>query len=118
MTNLVATGTDESGQASGTLIGTYFPSWTQNGLTAPYGSLVGEINNVFFYLGTNFNLNAPATGTLSLYYWDSDSYNNSQFVTVSIENSVSTVPTPTTFWLFGSGLMGLIGLQKANKWAA
>src|SRR5262245_60758939 len=40
---LVATGSDESGETAGTVIGSIFPLWTQDGFTAPYGSLVGQI---------------------------------------------------------------------------
>ena len=41
--NRIATGTDESGEAAGTLIGIDFGTWTQNGLSAPFGTLVGEM---------------------------------------------------------------------------
>jgi len=115
VTDLFATGTDDSGQPSGTLIGSSFGYWTQNGLAAPFGSLVGKINNVFFLLGTNFSSVAPENGTLSLYYWDSDAVNNAQFVTVSIENGISEVPVPAAAWLFGSGLVGLLAFNRRHK---
>ncbi|WP_309644799.1 hypothetical protein, partial [Phenylobacterium sp.] len=47
----IATGTDESGEPAGTLIGSPFAAWTQNGLTAAYGSLVGEIGGIYKVLG-------------------------------------------------------------------
>jgi hypothetical protein len=49
--DLFATGSDESGAAAGTLIGEAFPLWNQFGITAPYGSLVGEIGGVYQLLG-------------------------------------------------------------------
>ncbi len=112
VTDLFATGADESGESAGTLIGTSFANSTQNGFSAPFGSLVGEINNVFFLLGTNFNLNAPEAGTLSLYFWDENAFDNTQLVTVSIEDGKTVVPIPAAVWLFGAGLIGLIGIRK------
>lgn len=114
-----ATGSDESGEAAGALIGSRFSSnFNHNGLSAPYGSLVGEINNNFFLLGTSFDLPAPESGELSLFYWDSVAADNADFVTVSIttnDNSVSAVPVPAAFWLFGSALAGMVGMRKKAK---
>ncbi len=33
-------------------------------------------------------------------------------------NSVATVPVPAAVWLFGSGLMGLMGMRKKAKLSA
>ena len=46
---------------------------------------------------------APISGTLSLYYWDSNYLDNREFVTVD----VSTVPEPGTVTLLGAGLLAL-----------
>ena len=110
--DIYATGTDDSGGAAGSLIGQSFGPLTQNGLTAAYGALVGEINNSFFLLGTNFNVAAPSSGVLSLYYWDSNAGDNSEFITVSVENGISTVPVPAAAWLFGSALLGFFGFAR------
>jgi hypothetical protein len=32
-----------------------------------------------------------------------------------IEGSVSTVPVPAAAWLFGSGLLGLVGVARRKK---
>ncbi len=48
--NRFATGSDESGQAEGTLIGRDFGARQQGNLIAPYGSLVGQIGNGEFFL--------------------------------------------------------------------
>ena len=63
--NLFATGTDESGEASGTLIGQNFGLYSQNGLEAPYGALVGEIAGVYRILGTSFSGPAWASGNIT-----------------------------------------------------
>lgn len=76
--NLFATGTDESGELLGTQIGQAFPLWTQNGFTAPYGALVGRIGTSYLLLGTSFAGPAPATGTLELFYWDSNNSDNTE----------------------------------------
>ena len=106
----VATGSDESGEASGTLIGQDFGLWTQNGFTAPYGSLVGEINGVYQLLGTNFSGTAWASGDLNLFYWDSNNGDNTQ----SISATVSLVPEPATWGLLIGGL-GLVGAAMRRR---
>ncbi len=113
--DLFATGTDDSSQIAGTQIGRNFGTWTQHGETFAYGSLVGEINNIFFLLGTNFNVTAMQAGVLSLYYWDSNSSDNTDLVTVSIDNGMSVVPIPAAVWLFSSGLIGFFGARKMKR---
>ncbi len=109
--DLYATGSDDSGQSFGTKIGSVFSNYTQHGFTAPYGALVGNIDNDFFLLGTAFNVLAPTSGLLKLFYWDSNFADNTQYITVSIEKGVSAVPVPAAAWLFATSLIGL-GLRK------
>jgi hypothetical protein len=112
--NLYATGSDESGQLAGTLIGTNFGIWTQDGFSAPYGSLVGKIGTTYLLLGTSFSGPAPATGRLILYYWDSynsDNTNQLDYVNVKING----VPEPGTILLLGFGLVGLAGVRRIFK---
>jgi len=111
--NLFATGTDESGYAAGTLIGKNFGTWTQNGLSAAYGSLVGSIDGNYFLMGTNYAGNAVGTGELLLWYWDSNNGDNSENITVSI--TTTSVSEPATFALLGLGLLGLGFSRKHLK---
>ncbi len=101
---LLATGTDESGQLAGTVIGDVFPLWTQGTLTAAYGTLVGKIGSGdFFAVGTHFSGPANATGELQFYYWDSNFEDNTQFVTATI----SGVPEPSTWAMMILGFSGI-----------
>lgn len=109
--NLFATGGDESGQPLGTLIGQNFGLWTQNSLSAPYGTLVGELSGTFFKLGTSFSGLAPVAGTLRLYYWDSNNSDNTGAVVARV-----SVPEPTSLLLLGAGLAGIgIWRRKSGK---
>jgi hypothetical protein len=108
-----ATGSDESGEAAGTQIGADFGQHCQNGLCAAFGSLVGEIGGEYRVLGTNFSGPAWASGTLNLYYWDSNSSDNAQFVTAN----VALVPEPAA-WALMIGGMGLAGMAIRRRGSA
>ncbi len=102
-----ATALDDSGQAVGTRIGRSFGRWTQNGLSAPFGILVGEIDGVYRPLGANGVHTAWGTGTLKLYNWDNNRGDNSG----AISFALAIVPEPATwamliagFTLIGTGL--------------
>ncbi len=98
-----ATGSDESGEAANTQIGQSFGTLAQGLFSAPYGSLVGQIGSgAFFLVGTNFSNTANATGQLSLYYWDSNSGDNTGSIAATI--SAAAVPGP----IVGAGLPGLL----------
>ena len=103
-----ATGTDESGRPAGTKIGRSFGSLVRNGLSAPFGSLVGEIAGNYFFLGTDFDGTAPETGILNLYDWDINTRDNSGQVSVTVAET-KTTPEPTSavaFLAVGAMAMG------------
>lgn len=114
---LFATGTDDSGFAAGTQIGANFGTWMQDGFTAPYGSLVGKIGSSYLLLGTSFSGPAPEAGTLTLFYWDSDSLNNTQSIDVLISvRDQSAVPEPGTYALFGAAaLAALVAHRRLRR---
>jgi len=112
--DLLATGSDESGQAAGTLIGTDFGTWTQDGFSAPFGALVGKIGSTYRILGTSFNGTAWDSGQLVLYYWDSFNPDNTDAVTVDI---ASAIPEPAT-WAFMVTGLGMAGAMLRRRRAA
>jgi hypothetical protein len=97
-----ATATDDSGRPVGSQIGTDFGPWSQHALSAPYGSLVGEIGGIYFLIGANFIGQAIASGPLSLYYWDSNDGDN--FGSIAVTVNADPVPGP----IVGAGLPGLL----------
>ena len=103
--DLYATGTDDSGAAAGTLIGNNRGLYAVGGFSAPYGSLVGSIGGVFHLLGTSFNGPAWNTGALTLLYWDSNNFDNSQYITARVTTGVPEAPT-WAFMIVGFGLLG------------
>ncbi|MFL5305090.1 MAG: hypothetical protein ACJ8F1_07740 [Polyangia bacterium] len=88
---------DDSGLAPGTHIGTNFGLWQQYGLTAPFGSLVGEIDGEYFVVGSSFRGKAPKSGTLKLLYWDSNNGDNSGSIRVSVHRDA--VDSAMVRWL-------------------
>ena len=108
---LFATGSDESGQAAGTLIGQNFGFHTAFGLSEHFGTLVGSIGGQFFSIGTSFDGTAISTGELLLHYWDSNAADNADAVAANIDVNVS-VPAPAAFLLVL--LAGLVTLRRRS----
>jgi hypothetical protein len=99
--NLFATGSDDSTEAFGTLIGQNFGLYNQGNLSAAYGTLVGQIGSGdFFIVGTQYAGSAATSGMLKLYYWDSNFGDNTQYVSAN----VAAVPEPKTYALLLGGL--------------
>jgi hypothetical protein len=106
----LATATDDSGQPVGTQIGADFGLWSQNSLSAAYGSLVGELNGVYMLLGANGSFVASSSGTLNLYYWDSN--NGDNFGTIAFD--ITAVPEPAA-WSMMIGGFGLAGAAVRRR---
>ena len=111
--NLYASGSDESGQPNGTLIGIDFGPYSQDGFSAPYGALVGRINGQYKLLGTSFSGPAWATGNLELMYWDSNYSDNEGSITISVNPAV---PEPAS-WAMMIGGLGLVGAAMRRRQA-
>ena len=111
--NLLATGSDDSGQSAGTLIGIDFGLHSLPGvLSAPFGTLVGSISGDFFILGTSFAGTAPASGNLRLYYWDTFTPDNTEHVTAFVDPSPA--PEPGTLALTLLGFLGLAHRRRTH----
>jgi hypothetical protein len=76
---------------------------------AAIGALVGQIDNGnFFTVGTSFHGQVTDSGTLQLWYWDSDSWNNIGAVEANI-----SVPEPGSLALVGLGLAALARRRRS-----
>ena len=83
-------------------------------MTAAYGTLMGKIGSGdFFAVGTHFSGPANATGELTFYYWDSNNFDNTQFVTATI----SGVPEPSTWAMMIQGFagVGFLAYRRRNQ---
>ncbi len=109
---LFATGSDESGEAAGTQIGSNFGTYIQDGFAAPYGALVGKLGSTYYLVGTSFSLVAPTAGTFDLYYWDSNAGDNMQFITADV--TTIAVPEPASWALLVAGF-GMIGFAARRR---
>ena len=103
-----ATPLDDSGQPTGTLIGTNFGTWTQNSFSAPYGALVGRIGANYVLIGTAFAGVAPSAGVLDLFYWDSNNGDNTGEIAVNVNALATAVPESTTWMMMIAGF-GIVG---------
>ena len=118
-TSLLATGAadtngDNPGVAAGVQIGQVFANWSQGGLVAPYGALVGEWGNSlgsFFLIGTNY-AGVAADSALNLYYFDSNNGDNTGSILADV--NVAAVPEPETYAMLLAGL-GLIGFMSRRR---
>lgn len=70
----------------GNPFGNGFGTYTKNGSTFLFGSLVGSLNNgaTFFPVGTRLEMTMVGPGTLTLHYWDSNNADNSGSVTATV----------------------------------
>lgn len=91
-----------------------FSSWIMTVGGSDYALGLTQDIATYTYDGLNFALD---------YYWDYATDNGSAFLGplevsqyhLHLEGTVSSVPLPAAFWLFGSGLLGLVGIAKHRK---
>ena len=109
---LLATAGDDSGETAGTVIGADHGLYSTDGLSAAYGSLVGQIGTAApFLIGLGGVFTAANAGALSLFYWDSNSGDNTEYVTAE----VNPVPLPAAAWLLLSGVAAVGALARRRR---
>lgn len=78
-------------------------------------SLIGRVGDgSYFKIGSSYEGTADAAGTLFLAYLDTDSSNNSGFVTAVVS---LPVPEPETYALMlgGLGILGVVARRRVGK---
>jgi hypothetical protein len=86
-----------------------YGQWSEFGLTANYGALVGEDATHFFLIGTGTALSG-LSGDLKVGYWDSFYPDNSGSQTLSVG-----VPEPATWAMLLIGFSGLGAALRARR---
>ena len=102
-------GCNRVGNADGLANCPDYSSYTSGGLTAPYGTLVGQIaGGNYFVVGMNFSGAAGASGELLLFNFASNTSDNSG----SIRATISIVPVPAAGLLLLGALGGIAALRR------
>ncbi len=129
LTNLEAFENDYNGDVTQTN-GGLFPLTTASETTAAaYTNSAAEPNAASKYnmlgandlesFGTSYQLfgftGNGGTGTLQSYILGTASLAANGLLTITGNTSSSPVPLPAAVWLFGSGLMGLVGVSRRRK---
>lgn len=90
-----------------------FGDYTDSGLSAPFGSLVGTIGGGLpFFIGTHFDAVVSQSGALLLWYWDSHGSDNTGVITAEVE--VHEAPEPAALAFLGLGL-AIIGYRARRR---
>jgi hypothetical protein len=85
-----------------------------------YFSLVGRIGDgAYFRIGDAYSGAADGAGDLFLAFLDTDSFNNSGFVTAVVQTSASAVPEPgsVALLLAGLGVLSVVARRRSDRGA-
>jgi len=88
-----------------------------DGITAAAPGSFSNVQSDFYWSGTEF---APVTNSAWFFNFDDgfqfiDSKGSDLFAWAVQSGDVSTVPVPAAVWLFGSGLLGLVGVARRKS---
>ena len=86
--------------------GLYNDSWPQQA-----NWLIGQ--SASFSLTLNSLIN-----NIQYAYWTQNNWSNEHFQALGTVNGLSSVPVPAAVWLFGSGLVGLMGFNRKRAQSA
>ena len=82
---------------------------------------MGKIGSNWLKIGTDFSGTAPVGGTLKLYYWDSNNYDNTEQIAASIDVNIYADGGPTpelssaSLLLLGMLPMGLAWWRRRKQ---
>lgn len=91
--------------------GAFHTNVTKNAAANHGWNINGALDVPVEFAWTHFDLNAGAIITEILGYWSINSTSGQ----ISFATTPSTVPVPAAVWLFGSGLLGLVGVARRRK---
>jgi hypothetical protein len=104
-----------------TTLGTVADTWSADSFNSTYNfGLTLYSLDTSLYSGLDFQSVPPALNTTDFaifYIEEVDSQDNTIFLATGIISSITAVPIPGAFWLFGSGLLGLIGIARRRRTA-
>ncbi len=81
--------------------------------TWDFNDTITDPTEIFATLLVDFDPSIPI-GTVATYELSSMDSNGQVLETLIFESKVFAVPVTATIWLFGSGLIGLIGMRKSH----
>lgn len=109
------------GPTGGGALGGADPSFSITGsssetATFTFGTAVAEGSTSAAFWFTHANLDVSAAGTDFVYtIGDRLTFSAQTTVASSVQADIQVVPVPAAVWLFGSGLLGLVGIARRKR---
>jgi len=84
-------------------------------ITNGFGSTEDLLGAGYFPVNDSLAFAVSVLSPKSLYLMFGDGYGDSDFDDMVVRVDVSAVPVPAAFWLFGTALIGFIGMSRRTK---